>query len=31
MVVAAGVGAVQLFAGARVAPKPLNTEFQVAE
>lgn len=30
-VVAAGVGAVQLFAGARVEPKPLNAEFQVAE
>lgn len=30
-VVAAGVGAVQLFAGARVDPKPLNAEFQVAE
>ena len=30
-VVAAGVGAVQLFAGARVDPKPLNSEFQVAE
>ncbi len=30
-VVAAGVGAVQLFAGARVDPKPLNAEFQVYE